>query len=303
MAKMFYTAKEAAQKLGVMVDALQDLVRSGKLREFRDGSAIHYKVEDVDRLAGGGGGRSPAREVLLEPVEDSGVVLAPTGSDVLSLEEIESEDPSAATKSGKDAEQKKKEGTVVSSVGVSVFDDDELGEVVDPLAQTAVSESPAIDLEGVGSGSGILDLTRESDDTSLGAELLDEIYSAEDEGTVELGEATRAGLDEAIPEPATAGGAEVFEPVPERAVAAPGVRRVTAVEYAPDALSSGLTATMTVAILVMCVAGLAVAGLVRGVEPALLGSIYHNLAYFSGGALLLAALTALIGYFVGRRAG
>src|SRR5262249_18328283 len=29
--------------------------------------------------------------------------------------------------------------------------------------------------EGVGSGSGLLDLTRESDDTSLGAELLDEI--------------------------------------------------------------------------------------------------------------------------------
>ena len=32
-----------------------------------------------------------------------------------------------------------------------------------------------INLEGVGSGSGLLDLTRESDDTSLGAELLDEI--------------------------------------------------------------------------------------------------------------------------------
>src|SRR5262249_3546707 len=34
--------------------------------------------------------------------------------------------------------------------------------------------------EGVGSGSGLLDLTRESDDTSLGAELLDEIYPGGD---------------------------------------------------------------------------------------------------------------------------
>jgi hypothetical protein len=32
-----------------------------------------------------------------------------------------------------------------------------------------------VNLEGTGSGSGLLDLTRESDDTSLGAELLDEI--------------------------------------------------------------------------------------------------------------------------------
>ena len=32
-----------------------------------------------------------------------------------------------------------------------------------------------LNLDGVGSGSGLLDLTRESDDTSLGAELLDEI--------------------------------------------------------------------------------------------------------------------------------
>ena len=48
------------------------------------------------------------------------------------------------------------------------------------MAQTQVTQ-PAVDqeqlaLESVGSGSGLLDLTRESDDTSLGAELLDEIY-------------------------------------------------------------------------------------------------------------------------------
>ena len=45
------------------------------------------------------------------------------------------------------------------------------------MAQTAISSAPMADLnlEGIGSGSGLLDLTRESDDTSLGAELLDEI--------------------------------------------------------------------------------------------------------------------------------
>jgi hypothetical protein len=66
-------------------------------------------------------------------------------------------------------------GSQGSRPGVDVFQNDEV-ERVDPSAQTAIA--PGISemaSEGVGSGSGLLDLTRESDDTSLGAELLDEI--------------------------------------------------------------------------------------------------------------------------------
>jgi hypothetical protein len=63
-----------------------------------------------------------------------------------------------------------------SRAGIDVFQSDEV-ERVDPSAQTAISSgiSESTSVEGVGSGSGLLDLTRESDDTSLGAELLDEI--------------------------------------------------------------------------------------------------------------------------------
>src|SRR5207248_2496317 len=51
------------------------------------------------------------------------------------------------------------------------------GESADPSAQTNIASNvpDQVSLESVGSGSGLLDLTRESDDTSLGAELLDEI--------------------------------------------------------------------------------------------------------------------------------
>ena len=41
--------------------------------------------------------------------------------------------------------------------------------------QIAPALEEQIATEGVGSGSGLLDLTRESDDTSLGAEVLDNI--------------------------------------------------------------------------------------------------------------------------------
>ena len=59
--------------------------------------------------------------------------------------------------------------------GINVLGDDDAS--FDPMAQTAISSAPMTDLnlESVGSGSGLLDLTRESDDTSLGAEVLDEI--------------------------------------------------------------------------------------------------------------------------------
>jgi hypothetical protein len=49
------------------------------------------------------------------------------------------------------------------------------------MAQTAMPSAGSmadLNLEGIGSGSGLLDLTRESDETSLGAELLDEISPA-----------------------------------------------------------------------------------------------------------------------------
>lgn len=298
MAKMFYTVEEAAAKLGQTVEAIEGLVKAGKLREFRDGSTVRYKVEDVDGLAPGS---SDDSAIVLEPAEDSGVVLAASGSDVLSLAEVESDDPADDTR----ATQKKdpRGDTAVSSVGVSVFDDDELDEVVDPLAQTAVSDVAGLGLDGVGSGSGILDLTRESDDTSLGAELLDEIYSPEDEGTVEMGEATRAGLDEAITEPSSTRDEEASEIFsPETATAAGRGRTVTHVSFAPDALSSSLTALMVVVMFVMVFGGLAAASLVRGVTPRIIESIFQNMIVYAGGVAGVAVVASAVTFFLAKRA-
>jgi hypothetical protein len=315
MAKMFYTAEETAQKLGKTVDGLKDLVRAGKLREFRDGGKAQYRVEDVDRLTAGGSraggtvaGRSASAsgEIVLEPADDdSSIVLAsPGGSDVLSLDDIDS-DPSAGTKApGKDKDKgkKAKEGTVVSSVGVSVFDDDELDEKVDPLAQTAVTDVAGLGLDGIGSGSGILDLTRESDDTSLGAELLDEIYSDED-SKLEMGDATRAGLDEAISEPVeSTTSEEIFEPV--RRTAPVGEQRVVyRTAYAPDAASTGLLAAMVVVTVVLGLGGLASAGMVKGVLPSLVETLYTNLPIFAGVSAGLALIAGGAAYFVAKKRG
>jgi hypothetical protein len=317
MAKMFYSAKEAAERLGRSEDELKSLVRDGKLREFRDAGSVNYKVGDVDGLltkasaksakpAPAAVGGSQSGEIVLEPVEDSSVELAPSGSDVVSIEGVDAED----TATGARVARKAKEGSAVPSVGVNVFDDDELDEHVDPLAQTAVSDVAGLGLEGVGSGSGILDLTRESDDTSLGAELLEEIYTGEEgeaegkEEAAEMGEATRAGLDEALPAEGaeeTEGEAAVAVGVATAAAAKPRAVITQVLEYAPDAVSTSLTAALVVGVAVMWVAGLGAAALVRGVTPSLLQSVYSHLAVFAGGSLLVCGIAAGATYFLAKR--
>jgi hypothetical protein len=314
MAKMFFTAEEAIARLGTTEEGLKGFVREGRLREFRDGDTVNYKIDEVEAVAGeigvaevgvdadapGDASASATDEVLLEPVEESGVELALSGTDVISLEDAEAEDLAAATKSGTSAE---KQGSAVPSVGVNVFDDDELDEQVDPLAQTAVTDVAGLGIDGAGSGSGILDLTRESDDTSLGAELLEEIYTEEDEGESDAGEDTRAGLEEVpagVPptadEDALEVDAEEAAPVIETPVAVTQV-----VEYAPDAVSAGLTALMAVAVVVMGFGGLAVAALVRGTVPGLLRSAYSSLGLYAGVALGVAIVAGAATFFLAKR--
>ncbi len=312
MAKSFYTADEAAAKLGKTEGDLKDLVRAGTIREFRDAGSVNYKVDEIDQLAAsmGSSGDTDAAgassEIVLSPADDSSIELASGGSDILSLGEAESEesqDTSAGTKPGK-----KKEDTAVPSVGINVFDDEDLDEAVDPLAQTAVSDVAGLGMEGTGSGSGILDLTKEADDTSLGAELLDEIYTGDEQPLdAEMGEDTRAGLDEAVSdEKATADEETLEADVGEEGAAQGGPSRVVVrqvVEIAPDAVSTGLTAGIVVAVLVMWFAGLAGAGLVRGVVPGLLKTVSANLALYAGGAAGVAVAAVAVTFLLAKRSG
>jgi hypothetical protein len=98
------------------------------------------------------------------------------------------------------------------SGGINVFGPDD-DVTADPGAQTAIAGGirEQVNLEGVGSGSGLLDLTRESDDTSLGA-VLDEITPGATGRRAAIGD-TAAGAS------GIAGLSE--EPSSRRAVAAP----------------------------------------------------------------------------------
>ena len=51
MAKPFYSLEEAAERLKKTPAEVEELVRSGDLREFRDSGRVFFKAEDVDILA------------------------------------------------------------------------------------------------------------------------------------------------------------------------------------------------------------------------------------------------------------
>lgn len=98
-----------------------------------------------------------------EAVPDLGL----SGTDVIKLETADEVAP-----------KKPKEDSRVTAGPISVFDDEDLDIESDPMGKTHIA--PAVeDFDAAGGGSGLLDLPRESDDTSLGSELLDVISPSE----------------------------------------------------------------------------------------------------------------------------
>jgi len=180
----------------------------------------------------------------------------------------------------------------LGSLGGSAAEDDmdavfEGGED-DDSAETRVAEAvdEELSLEAVGSGSGLLDLTRESDDTSLGAELLDEVWEGEESG--EFG-ASASGLFESSE--------------PEQAVATSDAPMglAVAVAEAYDGKWSGagvgfLVGAMfsLIAVFVMLLTS------IMGVSPKLGAMITGDLMIWGGGFAALAIVAGLLGMFIGK---
>jgi excisionase family DNA binding protein len=96
MAGMFYSLHEAAQKLNMSEEEVQKLVEERKLREFRDGTNVLFKVSEVESLMADTGlaaAEPPAEEgqelEILEP-ESAGeeeLTLEPSEPEIVSEEE------------------------------------------------------------------------------------------------------------------------------------------------------------------------------------------------------------------------
>jgi hypothetical protein len=287
MAKMFYSLEEAASRLKKSPEQVRQMAAKGQLTEFRDGDRLIFKVDQVDLLAGDDEHEASEMSSMI-PLADTGGGSA-LGMSGLGLGLADSASGSALGRSGSGSGESPKEKS-----GIPVFDADEL-ELADPSAVTQVTESAiegGLQVESLGSGSGLMDLTRESDDTSLGAQgLIDELYPSE-EGT---GGATVAEHESGLFEGQAAGGDVAAGEAPA------AVGPVEVYDPAGSGLSGGLALGMVAAL------GLAVAVLtmaMSGISPAFLSSVGGEMAPLIWMGIFAGAMVVLggLGFVMGKKA-
>lgn len=268
MAKLFYTIEEAASKLKMSEADLKQLVASGQLQEFRDRDKLMFKVDQVNLLAAGGDDEGGGVIPLAESGELGSISLASDSGSGMNLESP-------------------KEQT-----GISIFDTDQTEEA-DPSAVTQVTESmpSELSLETVGSGSGLLDLTREADDTSLGQDLLEEVHPRE--GST-AGATAVEGED---------GGALFESSAAESDVssAAPAAMMMVAEPY--DGTWSGLAGGMALGMLLLMALTLTITifGLSQASGFGLVTMIGDNFWAFVGGGAAAILVIGIIGMVIGKR--
>ncbi len=257
MAKMFYSLEEAAARLKKTTDQVREMASRGEVTEFRDGQRLIFKVDQINLLAGEE--EEPGGMSSMIPLADTGAGASASGIDI----GLEDSGPGASG-SGSGSAVLGEEAKERS--GIPVFDVDQLEEA-DPSAVTQVTDSGVdggLSLESLGSGSGLMDLTKESDDTSLGAEgLLDELYPGGEEGAgATAGETAGGGLFEGAPAGGDLGGPSAAE----LAALAP---MAEAYDGPGSGLAGGLSLgavlalAMGLAVVLMSMAGLAPGGFMK----------------------------------------
>jgi hypothetical protein len=194
MAGMFYSLKETAEKLNKTPEEVQEIVRQGRLREFRDGPNLLFKVDEVEALMSDTDIMGPGEpyaaaeeqqvgvdEISLAPefpeviaedksgLTDADTVIASGGTDVLGETGAAGKTAEGAEDTVSKAEAGADETFLVSSDETSV--DSSAKESIEQIEED-------VSLDSFGSGSGLLDLSLQADDTSLGG-ILDEIYAPE----------------------------------------------------------------------------------------------------------------------------
>lgn len=274
--KMFYTIEEAAKRLGKSVSDVEAMAESGQLQQFQDRGKQMFKREQVDLLAGGGG-------------DDDAIPLAESGE----LEPLTLASSGTGTAMGINA------GDDKESTGLNIFEVEGTDDA-DANAVTRITSSPGslMDPGNEKSGSGgLLDLTKEGDDTSLGSNLLDDVYGGD---TMAAQTAADVPAEGGALFESPDGGAGDAGFGGETAAAAGGVMMVPEVY---DGAGSGWVGGAALGMLVACL--LAVFVVVLSItSPAgnpLINTIGGLFLPVIGGVAVLAALFAGIGFFLGKK--
>ena len=196
--------------------------------------------------------------------------------------------------------------TAIAGEGIDVLEemdtglqatDDSVIEAKDTTAETPLQEiEEDVNLDSFGSGSGLLDLSLQADDTSLGG-ILDEIYAPEAGEDQQAGETTGSAVEMA---------AEAAQMLPDEMLAAPGPAAFGApaivrayVEPEPDTVSNALGIMLFLPLLaIIYTAIVAVTGF-KDIMPSIREKIQGAIWYISGGAVVVAVLIVGVAFMLG----
>jgi hypothetical protein len=355
MAGMFYSLEEAVEKLNMTKEQIKELVSGGKLREFRDGSNLLFKIDEVEALMSGKdvAASEGAPSAAMEAADKDEISLVPeatapqtavpeaaapeTPVPEIPMPEIpmpEIATPEAAapetpapeiptpqtpipetpkpeipevTEDTGTADELTDADTVVAEEGINVLGEtDSEYEVTDgtvggtkgTTAEASLEEiEEDVNLDTFGSGSGLLDLSLQADDTSLGG-ILDEIYTSEgeeDQGTRE-DSALEVAVDaeQMLPEEELAGP----QPAPGVPAAVQGY-----IEPEPDTISNAFGIVLFLPLLVIVYTAIvAVAGF-NDVMPVIRGKIQDVIWYVMIGFAVAAGLIVGVAFMLTSRGG
>ena len=331
MAGMFYSLREAAGKLNKTEEEIKEIVKEGRLREFRDGPNLLFKVDEVEALMADTSitaPKEPAEPSESAPSEQQAekdeILLEPEAKPELAPEpELKSEpqaEPLLEPEVGSTEElaggtDLTSADTALTSEGINVLGetdsdyqltDDTMGETrvvsdegaLDSSDQGSLTSSAGevsapsdeisledieedVNLDSFGSGSGLLDLSLQADDTSLGG-ILDEIYTPEGEQEQKIpesGSAVAVGPEEMLAEEGL-GTSEVGLDV--RPVAA-----ARYVEAPPDTVSNAFGIMLILPLLTVIYTAIVVVAGFSNAKPVILEQIQGIIWY-----VMIAAVVA-----------
>lgn len=304
MAKMFYTIEEAAQRLGVSEDQIKNMAAAGRLQQFRDRDKLMFKRDQVDMIAASAGTAADESGSPI-PLQDS-----KADTDAIDLKADSGAATSLGTAMPDSTAGLPRREDPRQATGISVFDAGEV-EHADPSAKTVVTtpniEDEELVLDSVGSGSGLLDLTRESDDTSLGAELLDEIYPGGGEGSdqkMESAVGSSGVFDGAIAVESGPSGLENLqtssEVVPSGGMAVAGAYMAESYDPAGSGLGIGMLLGATISLVIVLIIAISAVSGVPSELTVRMTSGPNTLIMWTVGLLVASLLFGVIGYFVGK---
>jgi hypothetical protein len=355
MAGMFYSLKDAAEKLKKTQEELKQLVKQGKLREFRDGAHLLFKIDEVEALMADTSitaAKEPSvpeipemelpemeipetavpeqemPEIEIPEAEIPGPETPEVEAPAPAEQPADTEEISLAPETGIPIPESEltSADTALTSEGINVLGetdrdyqvtDDTLAETTGTLGTTGTmgttgtgGTTPEPSLEEIeedvsmdtfGSGSGLLDLSLQADDTSLGA-ILDEIYSAE--GAKEPAPAKSGPPEDAeqLEAPAEFAGGELPEDeltapqaMPEAAAIAPAYAYI---EPEPDVISKTLGILLFLPLALFIYTAVMAVGGMKDVLP--LAKIQGAIWYIMIGAVVVTGMAVGAAFMLSR---